>query len=121
MTQTNSPALQIALAYYHAWSGRNIDTAMSYIADDIVCDAPTGRLEGTVAFRQSEVGFASILTGSTLIAAFGNDETALLFYNTHTLSVKSIPTAKYFTVKNGKITSIRIVFDQTLFASSQGG
>ncbi len=53
MTQTNSPALQTALAYYHAWSGRNIDTAMSYIADDIVCDAPTGRLEGTEAFRKS--------------------------------------------------------------------
>ncbi len=30
-----------------------VDTAMSYIADDIVCDAPTGRLEGTEAFRKS--------------------------------------------------------------------
>ncbi len=121
MTQTNSPALQTALAYYHAWSGRNIDTAMSYIADDIVCDAPTGRLEGTEAFRKSEVGFAQMLTGSTLIAAFGDDETALLFYDTHTIPAKSIPTAKYFTVKNGKITSIRIVFDPTPFASSQRG
>ncbi len=45
MTETASPALRTALAYYHAWTSHQLEEAMSYIADDIVCDAPAGRLE----------------------------------------------------------------------------
>src|SRR5262245_55798816 len=33
-------ALDVATRYYQAWTTKNIDAAMSYIADDIVCDAP---------------------------------------------------------------------------------
>lgn len=53
MTGTASPALRTALAYYEAWTSHNLDKAMSYIADDIVCDAPAGRLEGAGAYRAS--------------------------------------------------------------------
>ena len=51
MTETTSPALRTALAYYHAWTGHDLDKAMSYIAPDIVCDVPAGRLEGAGAYR----------------------------------------------------------------------
>ena len=51
MTETTSPALRTALAYYQAWTDHDLDQAMSYIADDIVCDAPAGRLEGAAAYR----------------------------------------------------------------------
>ena len=37
MTQTTSPALDIALAYYHAWTSHDLDKAMSYVADEIAC------------------------------------------------------------------------------------
>ena len=42
MTETTSPALRTALAYFQAWTSHDLDKAMSYIADDIVCDAPAG-------------------------------------------------------------------------------
>jgi ketosteroid isomerase-like protein len=51
MTDTTSPALRIALAYHRAWTSHDLDTAMNYIADDIVCDAPAGRLLGAEAYR----------------------------------------------------------------------
>jgi hypothetical protein len=51
MTETTSPALRTAPAYYQAWTGRDLDQVMSYVADDIVCDAPAGRLEGAAAYR----------------------------------------------------------------------
>ena len=51
MTDTTSPALRTWLAYYQAWTNHDLDTAMSYIADDIVCDTPAGRLEGAEAYR----------------------------------------------------------------------
>ena len=33
-----------------AWTNHDLDTAMSYIADDIVCDTPPDRLEGARAY-----------------------------------------------------------------------
>ena len=46
-TITNTtPAVEIALAYHRAWTNRDMDRAMTYIADDIVCHAPAGTLSG---------------------------------------------------------------------------
>ncbi len=45
---------------------------MGYIADDIICDAPAGRLEGAAAYRAFMGPFAQIVTCSEMIAAFGD-------------------------------------------------
>src|SRR5258708_18457466 len=109
MTDTTSPALRAALAYYQAWTSHELDKAMSYIADDIVCDAPVGRLEGADAYRGFMGPFVQILTGSKLIAAFGDDTTALIMYDTETVPAKRCPGAESLTVTHGKITSRPIV------------
>jgi len=111
MSGTASPALRTALAYYEAWTSHDLDKAMSYIADDIVLDSPAGRLEGAEAYRGFMGPFVQILTGSKMIAAFGDDETALVMYDTETVPVKSAPGAECVTVKDGKITYSRNVFD----------
>jgi ketosteroid isomerase-like protein len=119
MTQTTSPALRTALAYYQAWTSHDLDKAMSYIAGDIVCDAPAGRLEGAEAYRGFLGPFVQILTSSRMIAAFGDDETALVMYDTETVPVKSAPGAEYVTVKDGKITYSRFVFDRAPFDAAR--
>src|SRR5260370_41133045 len=110
MTDTTSPALRAALAYYQAWTSHELDKAMSYIADDIVCDAPVGRLEGADAYRGFMGPFVQILTGSKLIAAFGDDTTALIMYDTETAPVQSAPGAACVTVKHGTLTYSRSVY-----------
>jgi hypothetical protein len=67
--------------------------------------------------RPSEEGeslglFVQILTGSKMIAAFGDDETALVMYDTETVPVTSPPGAECVTVTDGKITYSRNVFDR---------
>ena len=119
MTDTTSPALRTALAYYHSWTSHDLDKAMSYIADDIVCDAPAGRLEGAEAYRSFMGPFVQILTSATMIAAFGDDQTALVMYDTQTVPVKSAPAAECVTVKDGKITYSRFVFDRAPFDAAR--
>ena len=119
MTGTASPALQTALAYYEAWTSHHLDKAMSYIADDIVCDAPAGRLEGAGAYRGFLGPFVQIVTGATMIAAFGDDQTALVMYDTQTVPVKSAPGAECVTVKDGKITYSRFIFDRAPFEAAR--
>jgi ketosteroid isomerase-like protein len=46
VTEHQGSALRIALAYYDAWASKDLERTMSFIAHDIVCDAPAGRIEG---------------------------------------------------------------------------
>ena len=119
MTETTSPALRTALAYYQAWTGHDLDRAMSYVADDIVCDAPAGRLEGVAAYRGFMEPFVQILRGATLIAAFGDDQTALIMYDTETVPVPSAPAAECVTVTDGKIAYSRFIFDRVPFDAAR--
>ena len=114
-----SPALRVALAYFEAWTGHDLDTAMSYIADGIVCDAPAGRLEGAEAYRAFMAPFVGILTGSALIAAFGDEETAVVVYDTETVPVRSAPAAECVRVVAGKITHSRFIFDRAPFQAAR--
>jgi hypothetical protein len=119
MTGNSSPALDTALAYHRDWTSHDFEQAMTHIAEDIVCDAPAGRIEGTEAFRAFMGPFVQILIDSNLIAAFGDDTTALLMYDTETVPVKNAPGAECLTVQDGKITHIRIVFDRVPFEAAR--
>jgi hypothetical protein len=119
MNDTTPAALRIALAYHHAWTGHDVDKAMSYIADDIVCDAPAGRLQGAAAYRSFMGPFVQMLTGSQLIAAYGDEQTALVMYDTQTVPVSSAPAAECVTVRDGKITYNRFIFDRAPFDAAR--
>jgi len=119
MTDPSSPAVQVALAYYKAWTNRDIDQAMTYIAEDIVCEAPAGRIEGPEAYRAFMAPFVQILVSAKLIAAFGDEETALVMYDTETLPVKRAPGAECVKVRNGKITHSRFIFDRAPFEAAR--
>jgi hypothetical protein len=119
VTQGSSAALTVAMAYYQAWTSKDLDQAMAYVADGIVCEAPTGRIEGVEGFRQFMTPFAQMLTGSDLIAAFGDDETAVLMYNPHTTLVENAPSAERFTVRDGRIVHDLLVFDRTPFDAAR--
>jgi hypothetical protein len=60
-----------------------------------------------------------ILTGATMIAAFGDDQTALVMYDTQTVPVKCAPAAECLTVTGGKITYSRLVFDRAPFDAAR--
>jgi hypothetical protein len=74
------PALATALAYHQAWTSQNLDQAMTYIADDITCDAPGAQISGAQPYRDFLGRFMAQLTGVQTVAAFGDDTTAVLFY-----------------------------------------
>ena len=71
------------------------------------------------AYRGFMGQFVQILTGSTLIAAFGDDTTALIMYDTETVPVKSAPGAECVTVTEGKITYNRFIFDRAPFDAAR--
>jgi ketosteroid isomerase-like protein len=119
VTENLGKALEVALAYYEAWTSKDLERAMTYVADDIICDAPAGRIEGAQAYRGFIGPFVEILVRAELIAAFGEDETALIMYDTQTLPVPSAPGAECLTVEDGKITRSRFLFDRAPFQEAR--
>jgi limonene-1,2-epoxide hydrolase len=119
MTEHPSPALQVALAYYRAWTSKDMEAAMRHLADDVVCDAPAGRIEGAKAYLQFLGPFAQMLLGDELLAAFGDDTRAVLVYDTRTPPVASAPGAECLTVQDGKIVYNRFIFDRLPFEAAR--
>lgn len=119
MNENREAALQTALAYHRAWTSGDFELAMTYVATDIVCQAPSGRLDGAEAFRDFMGPFAQILTSSRVVAAFGDDETAVVMYDTNTVPVKDAPGAEWLTVTDGKIRHMRIIFDRLPFDAAR--
>jgi hypothetical protein len=114
-----SPAQDVALAYFEAWTNHDLDRAMTFIADDIVCDAPPGRIEGAEAYRGFMGPFVAILKNASLIASFGDDQMAVVVYDTESVPVASAPAAECVTVTNGKITYSRFIFDRAPFDAAR--
>lgn len=116
-SSSTSPSLEVAMSYFDAWRNRDHATAMKVVADNVVNESPFGTTEGGEALHKGETEFANILTGATLVSAFGDEKTALLMYYTHTQPVANVLSSKHFTVENGKITALKAVFDKSQFGA----
>lgn len=110
--------VDVALAYFRAWTSGDINLAMSHVADDVVCD-PAGPVTGKNAFRPFMAGFAQMVTSADLIAAFGDADRVALFYEPHTTLVPTAPAGELLTVRDGKIVHSLLIFDQTPFTEAR--
>lgn len=112
-------ALDTSLAYYNAWTGGDFQAALGYISPGINCSTPAGAVTGITAFEGFMGPFAASLTSSKLLAAFGDEHTALIMYDAGTVLVGDAPGAELHTVADGRITSIKIIFDRQPFVEAR--
>lgn len=104
-------AKKIAEEYVRAWLAGDAEKALSYVADDIVCEAPFGRVTGLEGYRQFLAPFVGSLLGGELIDVLGDEEHAATVYVVETPFAKDYRGMEYLTVKDGKITEVISVFD----------
>jgi hypothetical protein len=117
MTEANRNALAIAQTYVNAIASKNVDAIIAVSADAIVCTSPIGRITGTRKFREFHDGFARMIKKVTVLAAYGDDEQAVIVYSAETHPVANAVTAELVKVQNGKIVSTDVIYDATPFAA----
>jgi hypothetical protein len=119
-------AKKIADAYVRAWLAGDVETAMSFVADDIVCQAPSGEITGRAAYRRFLEPFAKAVISSELINVLSDSEPdggtgserdrgkshAAAVYVVETPFAKEFRAAEYLTVEGGKITQAITIFDR---------
>ncbi|MGW2613083.1 nuclear transport factor 2 family protein [Streptomyces mirabilis] len=111
MTAITGSAQKIADEFVRAWLGGDVDKALSFVTEDIVCEAPNGRFEGLERYRLFLEPFTRALISSTVIDVLGDDIHAATVYTTETPFAKDFRGIDYLTVENGKITHVISVFD----------
>lgn len=124
MTAITGSAQKIANEYARAWLGGDVEKALSFIADDVVCEAPNGQINGLEGYRQFLEPFATALISGELIDVLGDDDHAATVYAVETPFAKDVRGMEYLTVEDGKITHAVSVFDLSPMikagASAQG-
>jgi SnoaL-like domain len=111
VTEPTTP-LAIAIAFTKAWTSHDMETAASYVAEDVEFDGPiAGHTTGIDAYMQGLSAFAPVVTGMRIIAAFGDDTQALIMYDLTTAPFGTLRTAELLTVKDGKIQEDKLTFD----------
>jgi hypothetical protein len=114
-------ATQVAKQYYAAWTAGDVSKAIEYLTEDIEIVAPNGAFTGHSGYHDFMDGFVTMLTGVSDLGTFGDDTTALLWYDTHLTVVPTLTAAERVTLTGDKISRIEITFDQMPFAQAFGG
>jgi SnoaL-like domain len=113
-------ALAVAVAYHQAWTAKDLDKAMEYIAEGVVLESPGARLEGIERYRAFLGGFLPNVLGYDMLAALGDERTAVLVYRLRTALVEgSLPTVECFSVADGTIIQNVLVFDRTPYEAAR--
>jgi hypothetical protein len=77
---------------------------------DVTFESPLGRYEGIASFRKGLADFLKILKSIEVVRLTADDDTCAAVLRIDTI-FGIIPSLEYFSLANGKITSIRIYYD----------
>lgn len=107
-------ARQIVTAYHNAWTSGDMKTARGYLSDDLDFQGSIDTFQKADDFIAALTMFHKMLRGVSLIKSYYSKDGAALLYDCDTISPAGvIRTAEFFTIFDGMITSIRLVFDAT--------
>ncbi len=105
---------QVVTNYHNAWTIGDVETARDYLADDLDFQGSIDTFHNADDFIVALTMFQKMIQKINLIQSFFSENSAALLYDCDTMSPAGvIRTAEFFTTTDGKIKSIRLVFDAT--------
>jgi hypothetical protein len=105
---------QIITNYHNAWTSGDMEAARIYLADDLDFQGSIDTFRRADDFIAALTMFQKMIRKINLIQSLFSERDAALLYDCDTISPAGvIRTAEFFTIKDGKIKSIRLVFDAT--------
>lgn len=106
--------------YLDAFTGGDLETAFALVADDFVFEGPMLESRGKPAFVEGASGLAPIVRGHTVLRQFADGDEVCSVYDFHVetpAGAGSVTMTEWNHVRDGKLTSARVVFDTAAFAA----
>jgi ketosteroid isomerase-like protein len=104
-------AVPVAVAFVEAFGRRDLATVTALLHDEVVFESPRTRLTGAAAVAAAIGEFAEVVTGIDVVAAFGDDESAVVCHDMHTGPFGTLRTVDHVTVRGGRVAADTVVFD----------
>jgi ketosteroid isomerase-like protein len=102
----------VASGCLQAWSSGDLDTTRSLLADEVTFDGPLGSTRGADAYIEGIKGMVKIVERVDQHEVIADDDNVCIIYDLVTKTPPArIPTAGWYQVRDGKVTSVRAFFD----------
>lgn len=103
---------KIVESYSKAWASGDLETARSYLADDLEFRGSIDNFNDADSFMSAVSVFLNILKSVDTISSFYDGCEAMLMYDCVTDSpAGTVRTVEYLKVQDGKIYEIKLIFD----------
>ncbi len=112
MTNATDDALSIVEAYHQAWTGGDVDRALTYVSDDVRCFAPDESVTTKDDWRGYLTAFVPMLTGALEHTRMTDGDRVALWYFPQTSVTTTTLASELLTVRDGQIVEIRLAFDR---------
>ncbi len=119
MTNTNDDAISIVEAYHQAWTGGDVDRALTYISADVRCFAPDENVTTKDDWRDYLTAFVPMLTDAPEHTRMTDGARVALWYFPQTAVTTTTLASELFTVRDGQIVEIRLAFDRLGYVPKQ--
>lgn len=106
-------------AYHRAWTGGDVDQALTYMSDDVRCFAPDPDVTTKTQWHEYLSGFVPMLTGAPEHARMAQGSQVALWYFPQTAMTTTTLASELFTVRDGQIVEIRLAFDRLGYLPSE--
>ena len=104
----------IVSGYHRAWTTGDLATARTLLADNLDFQGAIERFQNADDLVRALGGLLQMVSEVRLIAEFFSGDQAMLLYDVVTPTpAGNIRSAEHFTVKDGRIQAIKLVFDAT--------
>lgn len=119
MRNANDDAQSIVEAYHQAWTGGNVDQALTYVADDVRCYAPDEDVTTKADWREYLTAFVPMLTAAPEHTRMTDGDRVALWYFPQTATTTTTLASELFTVRGAQIVEIRLAFDRLGYMPQQ--
>ena len=109
-------AAEVAEGFFDAWTSKDFDRARSFLHDDLSFDGPIESFTDADSYIASLRQLGGIVTGAEIQKRFVDGDDVCVIYDLKTAPVPSSRTCEWYTVRDGKIASVSVVFDARPFA-----
>jgi ketosteroid isomerase-like protein len=104
-------AAEVAEGFFDAWTSKDFERARSFLHDDLSFEGPIESFGDADSYMASLRQLSGIVTGAEKQKLFVDGDDVCLIYDLKTVPVPSSRTCEWYTVRDGKIASVSVVFD----------
>jgi ketosteroid isomerase-like protein len=109
-------ARSVATTLLRAWTSGDFATTRSLIHDDVTFVGPLGVTEGADDYMRGLQGFARMVKGAEQRQVIAEGDDVCIIYDLITdTPAGAIPTAGWYRVRDGRVSSLRVFFDARPF------